>query len=122
MAMWMVKNNMDENKLVILKHERFAVQFYYDSDTNIMGENLFKKFNLPQYAVMRRELAEKLYSLVPVLEHFYLKCCSRMSCAFMKFSNTCMNIGKKKPGRSRANHWQRLRTALMRVASPLTAF
>ena len=69
----MVKNNMNENKLVILKHERFATQFYYNSDTNIMGENLFKKFNLPQHAVMRKELAEKLYSLVPVLEHFRLK-------------------------------------------------
>lgn len=64
---------MNENNLVILEHERFAAQFYYNSDTNIMGENLFKKFNLPQYAVMRRELAEKLYSLVPVLEHFRLK-------------------------------------------------
>lgn len=71
--MWMAKNNMNENNLVILEHERFAAQFYYNSDTNIMGENLFKKFNLPQYAVMRRELAEKLYSLVPVLEHFRLK-------------------------------------------------
>lgn len=69
----MAKNNMNENNLVILEHERFAAQFYYNSDTNIMGENLFKKFNLPQYAVMRRELAEKLYSLVPVLEHFRLK-------------------------------------------------
>lgn len=69
----MAKNNMNGNNLVILEHERFAAQFYYNSDTNIMGENLFKKFNLPQYAVMRRELAEKLYSLVPVLEHFRLK-------------------------------------------------
>ncbi len=73
MAMWMAKNNMNENKLVILEHERFAAQFYYNSDTNIMGENLFKKFNLPQCAVMRKELAVRLYSLVPVLEHFHLK-------------------------------------------------
>lgn len=65
--------DMDENTLVILKHERFSTQFYYDSDTNIMGENLFNKFNLPRFAVMRKALAVRLYSLVPILEYFHLK-------------------------------------------------
>lgn len=64
---------MKENTLVILEHERFTTLFYYDSDTNIMGENLFDKFNLPRRAVMRKELAVRLYSLVPVLKHFHLK-------------------------------------------------
>ena len=59
--------------IVIIKHERFITRFYYDSDTNKMGENLFEKFGLPKGIILHRNLGERLYSLVPVLEKLHLK-------------------------------------------------
>ena len=38
---------MERNDVVVLNNERFITKFYYNSDANQMGENLFKKFNLP---------------------------------------------------------------------------
>ena len=62
------------NKIpVIISHERFLSRFYYNSETNIMGKNLFKHFGLPEGIVVHRDLAERLYSLAPVLEKLHLK-------------------------------------------------
>ncbi len=64
---------MERNDVVVLNNERFITKFYYNSDANQMGENLFKKFNLPEGIVCNINLAKRLYSLVPVLKHFNLK-------------------------------------------------
>lgn len=58
---------------IIISHERFLTRFYYDSDTNAMKENLFRRFGLPSGIILHRDLGEKLYSLVPVLEALHLK-------------------------------------------------
>lgn len=62
-----------KEKPVIISHERFLTRFYYDSDTNVMKENLFRRFGLPSGIILHRDLGEKLYSLVPVLEALHLK-------------------------------------------------
>lgn len=62
-----------KEKPVIISHERFLTRFYYDSDTNVMKENLFRRFGLPQGIILHRDLGEKLYSLIPVLEALHLK-------------------------------------------------
>lgn len=64
---------MQSKAIVIMKHPRFFTRFYYDSTTNIMGENLYERFGLPKGIVVHKNLTEKLYSLVPVLEHFNYK-------------------------------------------------
>lgn len=58
---------------VVILHERFLTRFYYNSDTNVMKENLFHKFSLPDGIIVHRKLAKKLYSIVPVLENLNLK-------------------------------------------------
>lgn len=58
---------------VIISHERFLTEFYYNSETNIMKENLFLKFSLPTGIVVHKNLAVRLYSLIPVLENLNLK-------------------------------------------------
>ena len=63
---------MKEKSCVIVSHDRFLTKFYYDSTENIMKENLFEKFKLPKGIIVHRTLAERLFSLVPVLEHFNL--------------------------------------------------
>ena len=63
---------MERNDVVGLNNERFITKFYYNSDANQMGENLFKKFNLPEGIVCNINLAKRLYSLVPVLKYFNL--------------------------------------------------
>lgn len=60
-------------KAVIISHEKFQPRFYYNTHTNNMKENLFNHFGLPQGIILHRDLAEKLYSLVPVLEKLHLK-------------------------------------------------
>lgn len=64
---------MNRKEPVIISSDRFLTQFYYDNKTNKMGENLFSKFNLPKGIVLHKNLAERLYSLVPVLEKLQLK-------------------------------------------------
>ncbi|MBR2316870.1 MAG: hypothetical protein IKA37_02760, partial [Spirochaetales bacterium] len=58
---------------VIISHERFLTQFYYNTETNIMKENLFTRFYLPIGVVVHKNLANKLYSLIPILEKLNLK-------------------------------------------------
>lgn len=58
---------------VLIYNDRFITRFYYDSDKNKMGENLFKRFGLPKGIILHRILAERLYSLIPVLEKLNLK-------------------------------------------------
>ena len=70
--------NMKRGKMfikdtVIISHERFLTEFYYNSETNIMKENLFLKFSLPTGIVVHKNLAVRLYSLIPVLENLNLK-------------------------------------------------
>lgn len=64
---------MNKKEIVIIGSERFLTRFYYDSVDNKMGENLFFKYNLPKGIVLHKNLAERLYSLVPVLENLQLK-------------------------------------------------
>ena len=63
---------MDKD-VVVINHDCFMIRFYYDSETNKMGENLFLKFGLPKGIILHRNLGEKLYSLVPVLEKLKIK-------------------------------------------------
>lgn len=64
---------MNYKDTVIINNDCFITRFYYDSESNKMGENLFKKFNLPKGIILHRNLAERLYSLVPVLKQLKLK-------------------------------------------------
>lgn len=64
---------MKNKDTVIISHDRFLTQFYYNSEINVMNENLFSKFSLPTGIVLHRNLAVKLYMLVPILEKFNLK-------------------------------------------------
>ncbi len=64
---------MQSKSIVIVKHPCFFTRFYYDSTTNIMGENLYERFGLSKEIIVHKNLAEKLYSLVPILEHFNYK-------------------------------------------------
>lgn len=64
---------MYSKSCVIIYHERFFTRFYYDSTENIMGENLFERFKLPKGIIVHKNLAKRLCSIVPVLEHFNLR-------------------------------------------------
>ena len=64
---------MYEKQIVIISHPRFFTKLYYDSTTNIMGENLYERFGLPKGIIVHKNLAQRLYAIVPVLEHFNLK-------------------------------------------------
>lgn len=77
---------MHQKSCVIISHERFFTRFYYDSPENIMGENLFERFNLPKGIVVHKNLAERLYSIVPVLEHLKLR---------MMFTDVFRPVGQK---------------------------
>lgn len=64
---------MKNKDTVIISHERFLTQFYYNSEINVMNENLFSRFSVPAGIVLHRNLADKLFMLVPVLEKFNIK-------------------------------------------------
>lgn len=63
---------MHPKSCVTIFHERFLTKFYYNSTENIFGENLFELFKIPTEIIVHKNLAERLYSIVPVLEHFNL--------------------------------------------------
>ena len=58
---------MKNKDTVIISHERFLTQFYYNSEINVMNENLFSRFSVPAGIVLHRNLADKLFMLVPIL-------------------------------------------------------
>ena len=64
---------MNKKEIVIINSECFNTRFYYNSIDNKMKENLFSKFNLPKGIILHKNLAERLYSLVPVLKKLHLK-------------------------------------------------
>ncbi len=64
---------MNKKDTVIISSPRFISRFYYDSESNAMNENLFERFGLLKGIFLHRNLAERLYSLVPVLEKLHLK-------------------------------------------------